>query len=201
METQLQETPETPTKSRQLLNLPPTDDSFHVAFLEVYRENRQCFSCPVSVCDAEDSVHLFPKLYDHSCCTGCSCDDLCEKRGDCCPERIENLFEPGRYPFGGMMDCRQTSLKFSPNFAEFMSGQFISRCDVTLTDDFTITNCQNALGKKKKHIENVIPVSDKNIEDAYKNVHYAVCNYVTEDNILYWDVKIACTESSLIPYS
>ena len=108
--TQLQKTAKSPRKPRQLSNIPRTDDSFYVAFLEMYIENRQRFSSPVTVCEAPDSVFLLPKLND-SGCTGCSCEDLCEKRGDCCPYRIENLFERRRYPLGGMMACRKTSLK------------------------------------------------------------------------------------------
>ena len=199
---QLQETPESPTKPTQLLNIPPTDDLLHVSFLEMYRKNRQRFRCPVSVCDkdklyATDTLDLPPQPND-SCCAGCSCDELCEMRGDCCPDRIENLFEPGRYPLGGMLACRQTSLKDLPEFDESMSGQFISKCDVTFIDEVTNQNCEKA---PEKDLENAVPVSDQSTKEAYKNVYCAICNYVKEDYIVYWDVKIACTESSLIPYS
>ena len=201
--TQLQKSTELPLTPTKLSTNSPNGRSLKEAFLFVYGVYRLRYKCPVSMCNPDTYNTTFTGYIldvsfplEYSCCSGCSCDDLCERRGDCCPDRIKSLFEPGRYPVGGAMGCHQNSLKDFPRFDETMSGYFISKCDVTFIDRVTISACENP---KTNLLQNLVPVSDENTKEAYKNKHCAMCNYVKERNILYWDLKLACSDSSFIP--
>ena len=170
------------------------------SFLQKYKISRQRFLCPVSVCDPytfNNTLSDYSSFsLEFSCCSDCSCDYLCEKRGNCCPDMIQNLFEPGRYPTGGILSCHQNSLKALPVFDGMWSGFFISKCVLTFTDKVITDACE---AESMDDLERIRPVSDSKTEEAYKNKYCAICNYVKEKNILYWDLKLACEVSSFIP--
>ena len=160
-----------------------------------YIEYRHVFNCTVSLCNDDGNARsTITNQRTTSCCSGCRCDPQCERRGDCCPDKLYNFPEPNMYPIGGIFKCRQTSLKSSPYYGQ-RYHKFISKCSLDFQNSRTVVDCEQP---KDNAPDQVIPVSDKQTKEAHRNVHCAKCNKVSEDDILIWEVRIKCHDGSVI---
>ena len=159
-----------------------------------YIEYRHVFNCTVSLCNDESIVRSAINQRTTSCCSGCRCDPQCERRGDCCPDKLYKFPEPNLYPVGGIFKCLQTSLKASPQYDQ-RYHKFISKCALNFPNSRTVVDCEQPTDNAP---DQVIPVSDKHTKEAHRNVHCAKCNKVLEDDILVWEVRIECHDDFVV---
>lgn len=69
---------------------------------------------------------------------------------------------------------------------------------MSFTDKVTIEKCEYSA---TEDLETVVPVSNRITKQAFKNIHCAICNNVSRDDIIYWTVNLTCTEAVFLPRS
>ena len=50
-------------------------------------------------------------------------------------------------------------------------------------------------------VDTKIPVTDNITNDIYRNMYCALCNFVVEEKMVYWDASVECSKAVLLPSS
>ena len=174
-------------------------------FLERYTIYRNQYLCNVTLCNDNNNVITAnnsnstdtfreTNLGDFGCCSKCSCDDLCERRGDCCPDKLVNFPKPDRYPVGGLFLCIPTSLKLIPYYGQW-SANVIGKCRVDYEDLTVAKMCECGVDDD---LARLTPVTHKYTKEAYKNIYCAKCNNIGKDDVVAWDINIKCHKRTVM---
>ena len=178
------------------VNTTPSLSKMQKELIIEYDHYRSHFNCDVPLCNNNISFNS-TDMAGFSCCASCSCDSLCERSGDCCPDKLIHFPGAGLYPVGGIFDCRSTSLKSYPNYGN-VHRKFISKCDMEFQDTEIGYKCETSTSEE---LDILLPVSHKSTKEAYKNVFCAMCNYNAEETLLFWKINVTCQGSGFIPTS
>ena len=146
-----------------------------------------------------ENTNTRSRLNVSRCCSKCSCGAECEREGNCCPDIIANFPNAStNYPLGGIYGCGYTSIKEKPEFSN-KSTKVINRCNKTYDENENdILNCESS---PKETLEGYVIVSDKLTNETYRNIFCSRCNYVGDEDIVTWEIKLKCQHGTLVPQS
>ena len=178
--------------------IPETENRIitHEDFLKRYEIYRTRLNCDVDLCNERNTTFNASDTFTFSktSCSSCSCDALCERRGDCCPDKLTSFPEAGRYPLGGVFKCIPSTLKLHPYFRQWLA-EVIAKCDVRYDDLNVKEKCETA---KNNTLEDVTPVIHKYTKESYKNIYCAQCNNIDADKIEPWRVRVQCHNGTVL---
>ena len=142
---------------------------------------------------------------DMPCCLPCFCDDDCERRQDCCPDKPVNntgdasdsSSESNQSLGDPDLTCKETIVKRSTgkkttHFNGYSSGvlryRIVDQCPDTERNTTTAVKCA-----EPQHISiaDYVWVTDKTTGKIYKNRHCAQCHAV--ENVAEWNLKALCS--------
>ena len=146
-----------------------------------------------------------PDQNDGSCCESCSCDlEFCVPTGMCCPDTLVYLPSVEESVSKLKQECIYPSLKNTSGGTQNQpmgkSVWMYTKC----ADDFdgnpvTRERCEEP--GQLTDLDTKLPVVDNITDNTYQNVYCALCNNVSEQNIVYWDASVQCRAGVLLPTS
>ena len=134
----------------------------------------------------------------------CHCDEYCERLNDCCLDYFQqNATADDRQArpdadLGGVIHCSTTFRHTSFLDGDYQPGiQMVDTCNgddkMATTEEKTVRNlCQNTLTSvpPKLAIPYRTPLYDKNTSLVFKNIFCAICNNITVQDPLWFDLLI-----------
>lgn len=133
-----------------------------------------------------------------SCCLPCSCDaSTCVHFHNCCPDVDTGDYEsriPKEecLPLSVSLDNVRISSAYSHNSARVTPGvTMVTECFANVND----TRCSRP---NATNLEENIPVSNYKNAIMYRNKYCALCNNVSNEDILSWKPYLTCPHSSIM---
>ena len=115
----------------------------------------------------------------------------------CCPDKLTDEFLiTSVYPFGGMFDCESIEPRKDEPVITGAKFKVIDKCIRTFDEPDIMEGCTNP-GTTK--LENYRIVSHKNTHEANRNIHRAMCNNFTDEDIVPWAIKVNCRQGIFLP--
>lgn len=189
-----------------LISVTKAQEATQKRFVNEYKRYRKNLGCDVPLCYRNEDLKV-PQTTVHpnktiisvvvntpQCCSNCRCDSDCEKMGNCCPDKIVNFSRSGQYPQGGMYGCYLTSVKKKPEFSQ-THRKMIDKCALNYTNKDVIKQCESL---NPNTLEQFARVTHTNTKEAYRNVFCAWCNYIPNDELLFWKTSVHCQEGVLL---
>lgn len=133
------------------------------------------------------------------CCRECRCDDDCHVNNDCCPDIIPHVLESSEVErqYDSLVECVQTQYFPKPMSEVFIrSYEMVAKCPPSYTNKDLKERCEKQFdyfADSSEDFTDIVPVTDNATEVSFKNVYCAVCNNITEDDIIKWGTNVVCT--------
>ena len=167
--------------------------------------SRQRFSYSPRISQSPPPKPEPPELNDGSCCDDCSCDTVyCFNSGTCCPDTLDYLPNIDESLSRIKRECVDTYLKkkVSSDTPVGNSVWMTTKCANDFNDTVQIIlrdKCENP--EQFTDVDTKIPVTDNITHDIYRNMYCALCNFVVEEKMVYWDASVECSKAVLLPSS
>ena len=150
--------------------------------------------CPYNNYCTSNASMILKSARNIPCCTQCSCEDDCWRRGDCCQDKENPITRPPTEI------CRDTIVrrfidKNGRNDTETILGieeikryYIIDTCPDKETSEAVVEKCS---GESKESLEDFVWVTDSDTGRIYRNKFCAGCHGVT--NFVLWDLSTDCS--------
>ena len=179
----------------ELLNRNETKEFLNSIKNDVKRKviTEQLRQCPYSeLCTFSFNLSL-PKG-NVSACANCSCTN--KSKYKMCPDVLDfDSFGVIRVEPSDCFSMYLKPLKDEPLNSEKPKYNATYKCPGA---DGEINSCVSM--KEEKTFMDILPVTDRTTNLTYVNAECAVCNAVDEDNLILWDITMACEERELQIY-
>lgn len=154
--------------------------------------------------DLVSRIHPTPLPFnDGTCCGDCSCEiEFCTYSGTCCPSLLDYLPRIEESASKIRIECDYASLKrtITPIVPLGLSIWMFTRCAESFSGEpLTKEKCENP--DEFLVWETKVPVTDRETFMTYQNIFCALCNDVSEENIVNWDASVRCSSSIVMPVS
>ncbi|GFR93482.1 G-protein coupled receptor 64-like [Elysia marginata] len=158
--------------------------------------------------------------YTCSVCEVCFCDDLCERYGDCCLDKVledtlmdkyVNETEPQREPY--YVECADLRVKGvqGDEIDKLAKQRLIFKCPENFGNQSLRSECEDfgainknlySLAISSDQLTHNWPVASTRSRLFYKNRACALCHDdAEEDTLVPWSLKLSCEKSLNIPVS
>ena len=133
------------------------------------------------------------------CCEQCRCDDACHVSNDCCPDIISHVLESSEVErkYDSLVECVQTQYFPKPLTEVFIkSYEMVAKCPSSYKNKDLKERCEKRFdyfADSSEDFTDIVPVADNATEVSFKNVYCAVCNDITEDDVIKWGTNVVCT--------
>ena len=147
----------------------------------------------------EHTLPVQPPPFPPDCCSKCSCEANCMKKGTCCIDALPQLptLEEARKRLLTTATCElpQLRLNVGSDVYSLTEGVLMIRhCDPSHLNLSSYSDIEDKCQSPDKYtdINTKVPVFDPSTNISYQNIFCAQCNDVDEKTIAFWGVSVKC---------